>query len=100
MNRLHPSPESRKSLRGLPGTSERSARRIPTSCRRRVARHGNDPARLDRASLSRLSTAELWSRFAEGADRTSLDDLRRVRDVIQLRYFSLIPDLCQRPLAG
>lgn len=100
MNRLHPSPESAKCLRAGSPAALRPRGPSPSGRRRRPARERRDRAPLDQASLERLSVSELWRRFAEGANRTSLEDLRRIREAIQQRYFSLIPDHGQRPLAG
>jgi hypothetical protein len=55
---------------------------------------------MDRASLERIPTSELWGHFRVGAGSQSLEDLRRIRDVLHRRYFSLIPSSGQRALAS
>lgn len=96
MNRLHAAPQSAKAARQDSLSAPRPPRAQPRVARRRPRRSDF----MDRASLERIPTSELWGHFRVGAGSQSLEDLRRIRDVLHRRYFSLIPSSGQRALAS
>ncbi|MDG1049682.1 MAG: hypothetical protein P8M11_15730 [Planctomycetota bacterium] len=100
MNRLHAQPLLAKSPRSAAGQRLRPARSATPRYPRRSPGATSPRTHLDRSSLCELSTGDLWARLGVGDGPLQLDGLRRVRDLLQERYFAALEAPRQRRTAG